>query len=114
MEATAQKVTINFDWDPKRLEGLPDNIDKPTFDWVGQTLFVHVVEIWSSGFIISDKRSHAAINGELLTLCYDLEPAPPNPGQMVTPGVLTPVILNFTITGIPVQNYTIKIAQGSQ
>jgi hypothetical protein len=102
-------VSLNLDWGPERWEGVPENIDKPTSEWFGKILKIRVVEMWATGSIIEEKNASASIEGNILTICYRQEPLP-NPRHIVIRGAIAPVILNFTITKIPVQNYTIEVS----
>jgi hypothetical protein len=108
MPAGAQNVSLDLDWGPQRWEGYPENVDKPVSEWVGKILHVHVVKNWVSTLIINTEGSSAQIRGNVLRLCYHQQYVSLKPGQII-PGALAPVILNFTVSGIPIQSYAIEV-----
>jgi len=108
--ATAQDVRLNVDWSQQRWNGFPDSVGKPTSEWKDRALHVHVVVLWNTSMVISEKNPRAFVHGNRLLLCYKLDPAPVNTSQSVSPGVAAPVLLEFEITEIPERNYSIKVS----
>ena len=103
-------VSLRQDWGQERWLNYPDNIDKPIGEWKGDAFKVKVAVHWNSSISIDDSSASAAVKNNSLVLCYREELAPP-PSSDYAVGALAPVILEFTITGIPKRQYVIKVSR---
>lgn len=108
---SVQDVRLNVEWKQDRWNGYADGIDKPTSEWKDKTLDVHVVVNLDSSSEISDIGPRAfVLQSNNLRLCYYQNRKFNSAGQPIAPGVVTPVLLEFLITGIPKKDYIIEVS----
>jgi hypothetical protein len=107
----AQDVRLSTDWSDKRWAGYPESIGHPTSDWTNGPLHVHVIVNWNSGLEIATKTPSFILEGNNLTLCYQMHAVINSATQIPDePGALAPVILEFVVGGIPKGNYAIHVS----
>jgi len=66
--ATAQDVRLNVDWSQQRWNGFPDSVGKPTSEWKDRVLHAHVVVLWNTSMVISEKNPRAFVHGKASAL----------------------------------------------
>lgn len=109
--ATAQGVKLHLDWSPKRWSGFPASSGKVSSEWKNKMLYVHVVVPLNSGVKINEENPRLSVKGRKLLLCYHQQADPGLIGKPV-PSAVAPVLLDFTVTGIPKRNYKIEVDSG--
>ncbi|MBB5358086.1 hypothetical protein HDE76_001292 [Rhodanobacter sp. ANJX3] len=106
----AQEVQLHIDWSRQRWNGYPETVGKITSEWKDHQLHVHTVVDWDSSFQISEKNPRSILHGDKLLLCYEKESLGSDIKKPSAPAVVAPVILEFTIKGIPEHNYLVDVS----
>ncbi|HVJ34864.1 MAG TPA: hypothetical protein VND94_17250 [Terriglobia bacterium] len=108
-EASAQSVTLAFDWSDERWAGYPDNEGPIQSYWDGDTLRVSTIVDWESGTAIDASSARVTIQSERnMSICYKKSIVHQNSGQPALTAT-SPVILRFTVADVPKKIYNIKI-----
>ncbi len=107
--ASGQEVKLHLDWSQQRWDGYPESVGKSTSEWKNHELLVRTIVDWNSSFKISEKNPGVVLHGDKIFLCYRLE-TPDIDVKSAAPGFVAPVILDFTIRGIPEHDYSIEIS----
>jgi hypothetical protein len=81
----------------------------PQVEWQGTALTVRVGAYVTATRSISDQPPGLRIDGDQLQLCYGVETHPLPAGQMA-PLWARPVLLEFTVSGLPKQTYAVTVA----
>ena len=83
-------------------------LDKPNVEWSNDVLKVSATAMAMATQKVSDEAPGITVSGNTLTLCYHQKNTPTPPGQM-TPHWAAPVRLDFTVRGLPKQDYTVAV-----
>ena len=83
--------------------------DKPAVTWSDAVLKVSAVTAMTAIREVSAQSPGITVGDGTVTLCYHEKVTPPAPGQMV-PRWARPVLLEFSVTGLPKRDYTVSVS----
>jgi hypothetical protein len=108
--ALAQSVTLTFDLSDQRWVGYPDNEGQIQSHWDGNTLLVSTIVDVESGTAIDPSSAKVVIRTSRdMSICYKKNIVHQDSGQPALAST-SPVILRFTVTDVPKQNYKVTIS----
>ncbi len=84
-------------------------LDQPALSWKAGTLHVKAVTSMTATSEVESRSPGITVADGTVTLCYHEKTITPPPGQMI-PHWARPVLLKFTVKGLPQQNYKVSVA----
>ena len=86
-------------------------LDQPALSWKGSTLHARAVtSMTATSEVEATAPPGITVADGTVTLCYHRRNITPPPGQMI-PHWARPVLLDFTVQGLPKQDYKVSIAE---
>jgi hypothetical protein len=83
-------------------------LDQPALTWKDGDLHVKAVASMTATSEVESRSPGITVADRTVTLCYHEKIKTPPPGQMV-PHWARPVLLEFTVKGLPQQDYKINV-----
>jgi hypothetical protein len=83
-------------------------LDQPSLSWSGNDLKVSAVASMTATSEVESQSPGISLSDDKLTLCFHQKITTPAPGEMV-PHWARPVLLEFTVKGLPKQDYKVDI-----
>lgn len=83
--------------------------DQPALSWKDGTLHVQAVTSMTATSEVESGSPGISVADGTVTLCYHQKIITPPPGQMI-PHWARPVLLKFTVKGLPQQDYKVSVA----
>ncbi len=84
------------------------SLDQPMLAWKGSALHVSAVTSMTAISSVESRSPGITVSDGTVTLCYHEKVITPPPGEMV-PHWARPVLLEFTVKGLPKQDYKVSV-----